>query len=209
MNASPVRTLVLDLGGVVVDWDPRHLYRKLFAGDDAAMEYFLAHVCTGEWNEAQDAGRPFAAGVAELQARHPQQRDLIAAFWDRWDEMLIGPVAGAPELLRELAAARVPVYALSNWSPETWPRAAARFDFWDCFEGIVLSGEVGVAKPDPAIFQHLLETHGFEASTALFVDDSERNVAAARRLGFQGLRFESVPALRADISTFGLGRPRE
>ena len=180
MSTPPVRTLVLDLGGVVVDWDPRHLYRKLFAGEEAAMEHFLANVCTGEWNEAQDAGRPFSTAIAELQARHPEHRDMIAAFWERWDEMLTGPVDGAPALLRDLAAAGVPVYALSNWSAETWPRARARFDFWDCFEGIVLSGEVGLAKPDAAVFRHLLETHALDASTTLFVDDMERNVAAAR-----------------------------
>ena len=98
VSPPPVQALVLDLGGVVVDWDPRHLYRKLFAGDEAAMEHFLAHVCTGAWNEAQDAGRPFAAAIAERQARFPDYRDPIAAFWDRWDEMLAGPIPGAPEL---------------------------------------------------------------------------------------------------------------
>lgn len=204
VSPPPVRALVLDLGGVVVDWDPRHLYRKLFAGDEAAMEYFLSHVCTGAWNEAQDAGRPFAAAIAERQARFPDYRDQIAAFWERWDEMLAGPIAGAPELLRELVGAGVPVYALSNWSAETWPRARDRFDFWDCFDGIVLSGAVGVAKPDPAIFQHLLDTHDLEAATTLFVDDMERNVAVARRLGLQALRFASVPALRRELAARGL-----
>lgn len=204
LSAPPVRTLVLDLGGVVVDWDPRHLYRKLFAGDDAAMDHFLANVCTSEWNEAQDAGRPFSAAIAELQARHPEHRELIAAFWERWDEMLAGPIEGAPALLRELAAVGVPVYALSNGSAETWPRTRARFDFWDCFEGIVLSGEVGLVKPDAAIFRYLLETHGLEASTTLFVDDMERNVEAARRVGLQGLRFESVAALRSELAERGV-----
>ncbi len=204
LSAPPVRTLVLDLGGVVVDWDPRHLYRKLFAGDDAAMDHFLANVCTSEWNEAQDAGRPFSAAIAELQARHPEHRELIAAFWERWDEMLAGPIEGAPALLRELAAAGVPVYALSNGSAETWPRTRARFDFWDCFEGIVLSGEVGLVKPDAAIFRYLLETHGLEASTTLFVDDMERNVEAARRVGLQGIRFESVAALRSELAERGV-----
>ena len=204
LTAPPVRTLVLDLGGVVVDWNPRHLYRKLFTGDEAAMEHFPANVCTAAWNEALDAGRPFSAAIAELQAQHPEHRDSIAAFWDRWDEMLAGPIEGAPELLRELAGARTPVYALSNSSAETWPRARARFDFWECFEGIVLSGEVGLVKPDAAIFRHLLETHGLEASTTLFVDDMERNVEGARRAGLQGLRFESVAALRSELAERGV-----
>lgn len=200
MSAAPVRALVLDLGGVVVDWNPRHLYRKLFGSDEPAMEHFLTHVCSAAWNEALDAGRPFAEGIASLQARHPEHRELIAAYWERWDEMLPGPIEGAPELLRELVDRGVPLYALSNWSAETWPRAEPRFDFWDCFRGVVISGRVGLVKPDPAIFEHLLETYGLERETTLFVDDAQRNVAAARGVGLQALRFESVPRLRAALA---------
>jgi 2-haloacid dehalogenase len=118
--------------------------------------------------------------------------------------MLAGPIEGAPELLRDLAAARVPLYALSNWSAETWPRAEPRFGFWHCFRGIVLSGHVGLVKPDAGIFEHLLEHYGLDRATTLFVDDMERNVAAARALGLQALRFESVPKLRAELAARGL-----
>ena len=186
MSPPAIETLVFDLGGVVIDWDP------------------LAYVCTQDWNVAQDAGRPFAAAVAELQARYPEQGELIAAFWERWEEMVPGPIPGAPDLLRELHAGGVPLYALSNWSAETWPRIAGRFDFWPCFRGVVLSGRVRVAKPDAAIYEHLFAAHGIEPGRALFIDDSEANVAGARAVGMQALRFESVPRLRAELREFGI-----
>ncbi|MBW2360955.1 MAG: HAD family phosphatase [Deltaproteobacteria bacterium] len=204
MSDAPVRALVFDLGGVVVDWDPRHLYRKLFPGDEPGMQHFLTHVCSAEWNARQDAGRSFAEGIAELQARHPEHAGRIAAYWERWDEMLPGPIPGAPELLRELHAAAVPLYALSNWSAETWPRARGHFDFWECFEGVVISGEIRLAKPDPAIFRHLLESYAVDAATTLFIDDADANVEAARAVGLQALRFTSVPQLRRELRARGV-----
>ncbi len=203
---SSIRSVVFDLGGVLIDWDPRHLYRRIFRGDEAAMERFLAEVCTPEWNEEQDAGRSFAEGVALLQARHPEHRDRIAAFHLRWDEMLAGVIPGAAEILRDVKAAGNPVYALSNWSAETWPIAERRFEFLSWFDGVVVSGRIGLRKPDPAIFQHLLERFGLEAERTLFVDDSERNVEAARRLGFEALRFESAPQLRRELDLRGVLR---
>jgi 2-haloacid dehalogenase len=204
LREPSIRALVFDLGGVVVDWNPRHLYRKLFPGDERGMQHFLSHVCSPEWNERQDAGRPFADGIAELQARHPEYAALIAAYWERWDEMLPGPIPGAPDLLRELGAAGVPLYALSNWSSETWPRARRRFDFWECFDGIVISGEIRLAKPDPAIFEHLLETFALDAGSALFIDDSQTNVESARSVGLHALRFASVPQLRHELRARGI-----
>ncbi len=201
---TSIRSVVFDLGGVLIDWDPRHLYRRIFRGDEAAMERFLAEVCTPEWNEEQDAGRSFAEGVALLQARHPEHRDRIAAFHLRWDEMLAGVIPGAAEILRDVKAAGNPVYALSNWSAETWPIAECRFEFLSWFDGVVVSGRIGLRKPDPAIFQHLLERFGLEAERTLFVDDSQRNVEAARRLGFEALRFESAPQLRRELVERGV-----
>ncbi len=201
---TSIRSVVFDLGGVLIDWDPRHLYRRIFRGDEAAMERFLAEVCTPEWNEEQDAGRSFAEGVALLQARHPEHRDRIAAFHLRWDEMLAGEIPGATEILRDVKAAGNPVYALSNWSAETWPIAERRFEFLSWFDGVVVSGRIGLRKPDPAIFQHLLERFDLEAEHTLFVDDSERNVEAARELGFEALRFESAPQLRRKLVERGV-----
>jgi 2-haloacid dehalogenase len=206
--SPPVRALLLDLGGVLIDWDPRHLYRKLFPGDEGAMERFLATVCTPEWNEAQDAGRSFAEGVAELVARHPRHAALIEAFRARWEEMIPGPIAGAPELLRELKASGLPVHALSNWSAETWPIAVQRFDFLAWFDSVVISGPLGLRKPDPAIFRHAAAHCRLEPRHTLFVDDSPRNVEAALHEGFQALRFESSAALRGALVECGVLPPR-
>ena len=201
---APARSVVFDLGGVLIDWDPRHLYRRIFRGDEAAMERFLAEVGIFEWNEEQDGGRSFAEGVALLQARHPEHRERIAAFQLRWEEMLAGTIPGAIEILRDVKAAGNPVYALSNWSAETYPIAERRFAFLEWFDGVVVSGRIGLRKPDPAIFQHLLERFDLEAEHTLFVDDSERNVEAARKLGFEALRFESAPQLRRELVERGV-----
>src|SRR5579872_5974815 len=144
--------VIFDLGGVLIDWDPRHLYRKLFY-DEAAMEQFLATVCTHEWHRHHDAGRSFAEGARLLKAEHPDKADLIDAFGARAGEMIGGPIAGAVEILAELHERQVPLYALSNWPAESFPEARQRFDFFRWFADILISGEVGVIKPDPRIFE--------------------------------------------------------
>ena len=203
-GASTPNAVVFDLGGVLIDWDPRYLYRTLFDGDDAAMEAFLSEVVTQEWNGHQDAGRPWSEAIEVLAAKHPERRDLIAAFWERWPEMLGGALDETVAILAELRAAGVRVYALSNWSAETFPRARPRFPFLDWFDGIVISGEVKLVKPDPRIFSHLLETHGLAAHRTVFVDDSETNVAAAAELGMIAIRFEGAAALRRELRSLGL-----
>ena len=154
-------TVVFDLGGVLIDWDPRHLYRQLFEDPDE-MEAFLAEVTTAEWNAHQDAGRPWAEAIEILVAEHPERRELIEAFHRRWPEMLAGEIPGTVEVLAELRAAGTRLVALSNWSAEMFPVARERFDFLAWFEGIVISGEVGVNKPDRRIFGHLVERFGIE-----------------------------------------------
>jgi 2-haloacid dehalogenase len=196
-------TVVFDLGGVLIDWDPRYLYRELFDDPDE-MEAFLAEVTTAEWNAHQDAGRPWADGVAVLVAEHPERRELIEAFHGRWGEMLRGEIQGTVDVLAELRGCRVRLVALSNWSSETFPIARARFDFLEWFEGIVISGEVGVNKPDRRIFEHLVERFGIEPETALFVDDAPANVDAARALGFRALEFTDAAALRVELVRLGL-----
>jgi 2-haloacid dehalogenase len=198
-----VKTVVFDLGGVLIDWDPRHLYRKLLA-DEAEVEEFLATVCTPEWNLEQDRGRPFAEAVAELSERHPAHAANIAAFHERWAEMLGGDVPGTVELLAELRATGVPLYALTNWSAETFALARERFEFLDWFDGLLVSGEEGIVKPDPAIFRLLLDRFGLDAGATLFVDDSEANVAAADALGFDAVRFRDPDRLRRDLAERGL-----
>jgi 2-haloacid dehalogenase len=198
-------SIIFDLGGVLIDWDPRHLYRSLFA-DEAAMEAFLAEVATPAWNERQDGGRPWAEAIAELVERHPDQRELIEAFHDRWPEMLAGPIEGTVDLLSQLRKTSLRLYALSNWSAETFPVAQRQFPFLDWFDGIVISGDVGSLKPDARIFEHLAARYAIDPGTAVFIDDSPANVEAARRLGFVALRFVDAEVLRRDLERLGVIR---
>lgn len=196
---------VFDLGGVVIDWDPRHLYRDVFAGDEGAMEEFLATVCTTDWNAEQDLGRPFAEGIAALSAEHPDQADLIELYWTRWGEMLDGPIPGTGAVLRELRASGIPLYALTNWSAETFPLAQQRFECLELFDGIVVSGREGMAKPDPGIFGVLCERYELKASECLFVDDSATNVKAAETFGFSHcVLFTTADDLRRRLPALGL-----
>jgi 2-haloacid dehalogenase len=204
VTSPQVSAVVFDLGGVLIDWDPRHLYRGLFDGDEEAMEAFLADVCTAEWNARQDAGRPWSEAIAELVARFPDRREFIEAYRARWPEMLAGPIEGTVEVLADLRRGGIGLYALSNWSAETFAIARPMFPFLDWFDGIVVSGELGIVKPDPRIFRHLLERYGLDAGSSLFVDDHEPNVEAARRVGLQVTRFEDPVQLREDLRAFGL-----
>jgi 2-haloacid dehalogenase len=199
----PIKAVVFDLGGVLIDWDPRHLYRRLFA-DEAEMERFLADVTTQAWNHQQDAGRTWAEAVESLANEHPQQRDLIAAYHERWEEMLGGEMAETVAVVDEVRGGGLPIYALTNWSAEMFPIARRRFPFLAWFKGIVVSGEVGVAKPDPRIFETLLDRFGLDPTTTLFVDDSADNVAVASKLRFIALRFTDAQSLRQDLIDLGV-----
>ncbi len=195
---------VFDLGGVLIDWNPRHLYRKLFNGDTPAMEEFLATVCTESWNEQQDAGRPFADACSSLKLIHPHKAPLIDAWVRRYDEMLAGPISGTVDILTKLNSHRVPLYALSNWSAETFPAALLRFEFLKWFRGIMLSGEVKLLKPDPRIFQLFLETFAIDPASTVYIDDREPNVEAAMAFGMRGIVFTDAAALRTKLIGLGL-----
>jgi 2-haloacid dehalogenase len=200
-----VRNIVIfDLGGVLIDWDPRHLYRRLFPGDDAAMEHFLATVCTHEWNRRQDAGRRFAEGARLLKAGHPEKAELIDAYGNRFDEMIAGPIAGSVEILAELRERGIPLYGLTNWSAETYPAALGRFAFLRWFRGILVSGEVGVIKPDPRIFALLIERFAIEPQRTVYVDDVEANAAAALPFGIHAIHFTTPEKLREELVGLGL-----
>jgi 2-haloacid dehalogenase len=202
---KPMRNIVVfDLGGVLIDWDPRHLYRKLFAGEEMAMEQFLATVCTHEWNRCQDAGRSFAEGARLLKAEHPDKAELIDAYGARFDEMMAGPIAGAVEILAELRERGTPLYGLTNFSAETYPYAVARFDFLGWFRGILVSGEVGAIKPDPRIYELLLERFGIDPHRAVYIDDVAANAEAARRFGIHGIHFSTPDALREELVRLAL-----
>lgn len=200
----PVEAVIFDLGGVLIDWNPRYLYRRLFGDDTEAMETFLGEVCTPEWNARQDAGRPWAEAVAELSAQHPEARDLITAYDECWEEMLGGPIEGTVEVLRELRATGIALYALSNWSAAKYAIARPRYPFLGWFRDVVISGEVGVIKPDPWIFRLLLARNGLDPARTAYVDDSDPNVLVAEGLGMIAIRFRSPGALRSDLAQLGL-----
>jgi len=195
------KAVIFDLGGVLIHWDPRLLYRKLLP-DEESVENFLRTICTPEWNAKQDAGRPFPQGIADLASRFPQQATLIEAWYDRFEEMLL-PMNDSIEILTELRQRKVPIYALSNWGAETFDIALDHFPFLDWFDGLVISGRAGVAKPDARIFHLLLKEHGLHVSEVVFVDDHLPNVETAMRLGIDVIHFSSADQLRDDLKQRG------
>ena len=201
--ATAIDTFVFDLGNVLINWDPRHVYRTLFQ-EEAEMERFLAEVCNHDWNIQMDAGRPFADGVAELVGRYPEQADLIRAYRDRWPEMLGGPIPGSVDLLTRLRADGRRLFALTNWSNETFPVARERYDFLGWFSYIAVSGDLGLVKPDPAIFRHLTGACGLDPARTLFIDDSRVNIESAARLGFATHHFSEPGLLQAHLTDWGL-----
>jgi len=205
---ASITTVIFDLGAVLIEWDPRHLYRGLF-DDEQAMEHFLETVCTAEWNAEQDRGRSLAEATTQLTAEYPHHADLIEAYYGRWEEMLGEPIAGTVEIAHELAARGVRLLALSNWSAETFPIVRPRLAFLDVFDGVLLSGAEGLIKPDPAIYLLLAERYEVDIAQAVFVDDSARNVETASALGFDSVRFESPAQLRAELARRGLLAPIE
>ena len=197
------KVIVFDLGGVLLDWDPRYLYRKIFSDQDE-MEYFLREICSPAWNHQMDAGKPFQDAVEELQDVHPAYGDQIEAFNTRWVEMVRGEIPGTVEILSELKDAGHSLAALSNWSAETFPRIQNEYPFLGWFDPLVLSGEVGVAKPAPEIYKTLLSHLNKEASDCLFVDDMPWNIEAADKLGFDTVLFKSAGNLRENLVLKGI-----
>jgi 2-haloacid dehalogenase len=198
-----IAAVVFDLGGVLLDWDPRHLYRRLFA-DPAEMEDFLARVCTPAWHRAHDLGADVTQSCDRLARQHPRHRDMIMAWVDHDDEMAAGQIDEAVDVLAELKAGGVRCLALSNMEPTTFAARRARFEFMSWFDGLVISGVEGVAKPDPRIFRLLLRRYQLEPAATVFIDDSPANVEAARGLGLTAVRYTSAGELRKALRSLGL-----
>ena len=194
---------MFDVGGVLLDWDPRCLYRKLFA-NEAEMEWFLAEICSPTWHAPHDRGFSTAASCAELAFRHPELSELIWAWSCRSEEMIGGVDAGSVEVLRAVREAGLPCYALTNMEAETYPLRLERFPFLGWFDGTVVSGREGVAKPDPAIFRRLLDCFGLTPSTTLMIDDTQENLETASQLGIQTILFRSSRQLQTDLEVVGV-----
>ncbi|HVO41511.1 MAG TPA: HAD family phosphatase [Aggregatilineales bacterium] len=197
---NPKPAVVFDFGGVLMDWNPRYLYRKLFNGDSQAVERFLTEIGFEEWNLRQDAGYPIANAIAELSAKFPHLAHLIQAYDERWDETIAGSIQPTVEILHSLKQAGYPLYGLTNWSAETFSRVRHQYSFFDWFLDIVVSGEEKVVKPDPRLFAILLKRIGRPANECLLIDDSLPNVTGAAQLGIMTIRFESPEQLAAELS---------
>jgi 2-haloacid dehalogenase len=202
MNPT-IDTVVFDLGNVLIRWNPRNLYHKLF-DNEQDMETFLSEVCNTDWNEQQDAGRPWQEAIDEAIARHPNQEALIRTYRERWEEMLDGALEETVLILEELHDNGVRLLALTNWSAETFPIALERFAFLQKFEDILVSGQEGIIKPAPEIFQLLKSRYQFEGHHAVFIDDHAPNITGARREGFNALQFTTAQQLRTDLIALGL-----
>jgi 2-haloacid dehalogenase len=199
-----VSIVVFDLGGVLVDWDPRYLLRKIMPGREAEMETLLAEVLNHAWNLERDKGDSWAEAMEQLKIEHPQWADVFELYTERWAETLGGSHEETVAVLRELKARGVPLYALSNWSAEMFPHAEAKYDWLELFDGVVVSGRVKMVKPDRAIFDYLIATYGLRAGDLFFIDDHEPNVRAARSYGIDAHHFQGAARLREALASRGL-----
>lgn len=203
MNRT-IDTVVFDLGGVLVDWNPDYLYKSIFP-DEEERRWFLANITTLDWNEEQDAGRTLEEGTAQLVRKFPEHEKAIRAYYDRWSEMLGGPIHETVEIFRALKErAGVRLYALTNWSAETFPVALGIYEFLHWFDGRLVSGEEKIRKPSPEIYQLLIQRFDIDPRHAVYVDDNLRNVLPARELGFYGIHFRSPVQFREELEKLGL-----
>lgn len=199
-----INTIVFDLGGVLIDWNPEYLFRKMIPNDERRA-YFLQNVCTYEWNVEHDAGRPIAEGTALKIAEFPEWETEIRAYYDRWTEMLGGALYDTVALLKELIEhPDYRVLALTNWSAETFPIALSIYDFLHWFEGIVVSGDEKTRKPRPDIYETLLNRYDVQPSQAVFIDDALVNIHGAEAVGMKGIHFKDAHQLRAALINLGV-----
>ena len=204
MTTSHIKAIIFDYGNVLLEWNPRNVYQRYFPDDPEGMERFFREVDFMEWNAQQDKGRPFVEGVAALSEKFPQYAQLIQAYHDNWKDSIGGSYAGTIEILKQLKQAGYHLYGLSNWSAETFPLAREKYDFFGLFDDMVISGEVGHVKPDPEIFQIMLNKIGRPAQECLFIDDSLSNIKQAQAMGFAVVHFQSPEQLAATLHKFSI-----
>lgn len=199
---TQLKNIVFDFGGVLIDWNPEYLYKKVFE-DKAQMEHFLNNVCTYSWNVLQDAGRPVAVATAEKQQEFPEYKDEIAMYYGRWAEMLGGEITENSRLVKPLSE-KYNTYGLTNWSAETIPVAMERYDFFNHLKGIVVSGEEKLIKPDPKLYYILLDRFNLNPEETLFIDDNAHNIDTAKLLGFETIHFTPDVNLKSVLSEMGM-----
>ena len=195
-----IKNIIFDFGGVLLDWNPRYHYKSYFNNDEE-MEHFLADICNGEWNIRQDAGRPFAEAVKELQAKFPEYAEAIQMYDDDWEKMLKCELPESIDLLKELKFMGYGIYGLTNWSAEKIGYAFANYSFFSLFDGIVVSGVEKVVKPDRKIYEILLERYSLKPGECVFIDDNQDNVDMAKVLGINAIRFDNIGNVKEHLET--------
>ena len=202
---SKIETIIFDLGGVLIDWNPKYVYREVFKGDEKKVDWFLDTICTFDWNVEQDAGRTFKEATQYLIDRHPQYEEWIRIYYDRWEDMLGGPIQDSVLLLNKLKAANNhQLYALTNWSAEAFPVALERYDFLQHFEGILVSGEEKMRKPFSVIYELMLDRYKINAEKSVFIDDNFDNVLGAQKVGMKAIHYKNSQQLINELSHLGV-----
>jgi 2-haloacid dehalogenase len=201
---SPIHAIIFDFGGVLVNWDPHKLFNKYFSNDTKAIDNFLAEINFSAWNLSQDKGHPFAQAVTDLSAKFPQYAHLIRAYDEEWEESITGIIPGSVDILHRLKSAGYPLYGLTNWNVEKFTLVRHKYAFFDLFDDIIVSGEVKMVKPDPVIFQYLLQKIDRTPQECLLVDDSPQNIEAARKMGFVTHHFTSPARLELELHQMGV-----
>lgn len=203
--SKKITTIIFDLGGVLIDWSPEYVYLKEFRGDRKKMDWFLEHICAWDWNVNQDAGYPLEKATQERIALFPEYKELIEMYYGRWEEMLGYTHDGTLAILKKLVDnPDYRVLALTNWSGETWPKAIAKFPWLQWFEGILVSGDEGMRKPFPEIYELMLSRYSITANEAVFIDDSKANIVGCEAVGIKGIHFTNAPTLEVKLRTLGI-----
>jgi 2-haloacid dehalogenase len=202
--SHPIDTVIFDLGGVLIDWNPRYLYRKILK-DEEEVTWFLENICTSDWNDQQDAGRSFQEATDMLVAMHPQWETPIRAWYERWTETISGPLHDTVEILRQIkASGRYKLLALTNWSAESFPWALDNFEFLHWFDGIVVSGTEKTRKPFPEFYQILFDRYNVLPAQAIFIDDNIKNITGAKNVGLPAIHFQSPAQLRGELEKMSI-----
>ncbi len=194
-----IDTIIFDLGGVLVDWNPEYVFLKEFEGDKKKMKWFFDNICTSSWNEEQDGGKLMRIATQERIKLFPKHEKLIRMFYGRWEEMLKNEISGTVEILNKLKENNYRLIALTNWSAETFPVAIKKYEFLKSFEGIVVSGEIKMLKPFKEIYNYTINKYKLNPNKCVFIDDRLSNVVGAIECGIHGIRFESPEKLIVNL----------
>lgn len=201
---STIKNIIFDLGGVLIDWNPQYMYKKIFTDTDQC-KWFLENICTNDWNEQQDGGRLIKDANKELIEKYPEHKENIEAYYSRWEEMLSGPIEGTVNIFKELKDNKsFNIYALTNWSAETFPRALELYEFLHWFDGRLVSGEENTRKPFKEIYDLILSRFNLTASETVFIDDNLRNIKAAEEVGIKSIHFINPDQLKKELVSLNI-----